>query len=223
MTKEEYFGDWAKVIDTSELYKIMTWLKVVNKNTLCPDIKNIFKAFKLCPLTECVAVILSQDPYPQKGVATGITFGNNKEPLSPSLEVIKEGVIDYSIPHNHIDFDNTLESWSSQGILMINSALTCSEGQVGSHASIWKPFMEKLIQNLSIYNTGLVWLLFGSQAQSFRKSIILSSKVLSCYHPAYYARKGASMPEDIFKNFKKAIFDSSGKLINFYTEYSVED
>ena len=43
--------------------------------------------------------MLAQDPYPQKGVATGILFGNNKEisneHLSPSFKVIKEAAINF--------------------------------------------------------------------------------------------------------------------------------
>lgn len=223
MTIEEYFGDWAKVIDKTETLIIMRWLNTLNKELLCPEPKNIFKAFKLCPLDKCNSVILSQDPYSQKGIATGITFGNTKEPISPSLEVIKEGVINYNIPHNHIDFDITLESWSTQGILMLNSALTCLVGKVGVHYSIWHNFMQKLIYNLSTYNSGLVWLLFGNQAKSFKKYIKYSSNIIECNHPAYYARKNQSMPSNIFIDFKKAIFENFGIYIKLYEEFGYEN
>lgn len=105
-------------------------------------------------------VFLGQDPYPQKGVATGILFGNSEDTpedrLSPSLQIVKEAAINYEIPHNRIEFDNTLESWAKQGILMINTALTC---EVGSHFELWKPFVSKLIHNLSYKNNGIVYLL----------------------------------------------------------------
>lgn len=55
-------------------------------------------------------------------------FGNRKEVsednLSPSLNVVKEAAINFEVPHYCITFDQTLESWAKQGILMINSALT---------------------------------------------------------------------------------------------------
>ena len=152
MTIDEYFGDWMKVLDRTETMKIMGWLKTVNPNTLCPAIPNIFKAFKLCPYKECKVVFIGQDPYPQKGVATGILFGNSKETpndkLSPSLEVVKEAAINFEIPHNLITFDNSLESWAKQGILMINSSLTCEVNRIGSHTNIWRPFVSKLVKNL---------------------------------------------------------------------------
>ena len=61
MTAEEFFGDWIKVIDKTELAKIMTWLKSVNPNILCPSLKNIFKAFRICPFKECRVIMLGQD------------------------------------------------------------------------------------------------------------------------------------------------------------------
>lgn len=61
MTAEEYFGDWVRVIDGYELNRIMRWLTTLNKEILCPEPKNIFKAFKVCSLKNCKAVMLGQD------------------------------------------------------------------------------------------------------------------------------------------------------------------
>lgn len=137
MTAGEYFGDWMEVIDGPELRRVVTWMSKLDKSILCPSSQNVFKAFQACSLKDCKAVFLGQDPYPQQGVATGILFGNSKdtpeEKLSPSLQIVKEAAINYEIPHNLIEFDNTLESWAKQGILMINTAFTCEVGRVGSH------------------------------------------------------------------------------------------
>lgn len=120
MTAEEYFGDWMKVIDKDELMKVMRWIQTLDDSNICPSKKNIFRAFQLCPLKDCRVIMLGQDPYPQKGVATGVLFGNSKETpeelLSPSLQIIKECAINYEIPHGPIEFDNTLETWAKQGI-----------------------------------------------------------------------------------------------------------
>lgn len=80
----------------------------------------------------------------------------NSATLCPLLQIVKEAAINYEIPHNRIEFDNTLESWAKQGILMINTALTCEVGRVGSHFELWKPFVSKLIHNLSYKNNGIV-------------------------------------------------------------------
>lgn len=222
MTAEEYFGDWIKVIDKEELFKIMNWLKTVNPDNLCPHLQNIFKAFRMCPYDECKVIFLGQDPYPQAGVATGILFGNSistpEECLSPSLKVIKEATIDYTIPHNVIEFDNTLESWAKQGILMINTALTCNVNQVGSHYMIWRPFMSKFLYNMSSINSGIIYVLFGNQAASFKNDIIGPQHIIMEYHPAYYARRGTKLPSSLFININKILKGIYNKEIEFYKE-----
>lgn len=223
MNAHEYFGDWMKVINAKELVRVMKWLSSIDKNTLCPSSKNIFKAFKLCSLSECKVIFLGQDPYPQKGVATGILFGNSAETdedkLSPSLKVVKDAAINYELPHNSIIFDNTLESWAKQGILMINTALTCKEDCVGSHFEIWKPFISSLIHNLSQYSYGYIFVLFGNQAKYFKKDIVGDHYILESYHPAYYARKGWNMPSDLFTKINEYMYKLYGERIKFYEEY----
>jgi uracil-DNA glycosylase len=221
MTIEEYFGDWMKVIDKQEAIKIMKWLKTVNPSSICPSIREVFKAFELCPYTNCKAVFIGQDPYPQKCVATGILFGNRIEvsdsKLSPSLEVIKEAVIDYEIPHGPIYFDNTLETWAKQGILMINSALTCELNKVGSHVMIWRPFISKLLQNYSVINPGTIYVLFGKTAQTF-KPYISNGYIIEVEHPAYFARTGKEMPVEVFQEVNKQLKFKYNTTIEWYKE-----
>lgn len=220
MTAEEYFGNWIKVIDKAELYRIMKWLKSIDFSTICPEPKNIFKVFKLCPYKELKVVILGQDVYPQPGIATGIPFGNKADTtLSPSLEVIKEACINYEIPHNIIEFDPTLESWVKQGVLMLNAALSCKVYEIGSHISIWRPFISKLITNISQLNNGLVWVLFGSVAQSFEPYIVGFQKIIKVQHPAYFARRNEIMPYSTFININKYLKEQYNEKIEFYKEY----
>lgn len=61
MTIDEYFGDWMKVLDRNETMKIMGWLRNINQSTLCSSIKDVFKAFKLCPYNSCRVVFIGQD------------------------------------------------------------------------------------------------------------------------------------------------------------------
>ena len=149
-------------------------------------------------------------PYPQKDIATGILFGNNitkESDLSPSLKVIKNCCINYSIPHNNIIFDNSLESWAKQGILMLNSALTCEINKVGSHTMLWRNFIIYLIKMLSNRNFGIIYVLFGKQAQTFEPFINKDTNVIiKVNHPAYYARINKDMP-DIFKQIDKLLIN----------------
>lgn len=222
MTIDEYFGDWMKILDRNETMKIMGWLRTVNKETLCPNIKDVFKAFKLCPYNKCRVIFVGQDPYPQRGVAQGVLFGNSSDTpenkLSPSLQIVKESVINFEIPHKLITFDPTLESWAKQGILMINSALTTEIGKIGVHMMKWRPFMIAFLKQMSMINPGIIYVLFGSQAQILEPYINKNNYVLKIEHPAYFARANKKMPYHIWKDINRILYDLYGERIEWFKE-----
>ena len=225
MTLEEYFGGWMRVIDKRELESVLSKLgPEYKRKPICPAQNSVFKAFEVCPYDKLKVVMLGQDPFPQKGVATGILFGNKEgtrdEDLSPSLQIVKEAAINFEIPHNCIIFDPTLESWAKQGILMINSALTVEMNKVGSHAMLWRPFIASLLKNLSENETGIIYVLFGKQAQTFKPYINKQlNTVLEENHPAYFARTGEAMPHTVFEQISKLTKGIYGIPITWYQEY----
>lgn len=225
MTLDEYFGDWMKVIDRTELNNVMAKVgQEYIRKPICPAQPDVFKAFRLCSLKNLKIVMLFQDPYPQKGVATGLALANNSKTLdselSPSLKVIKEAVINFEIPHYCITFDQTLESWAKQGILMINSALTVEMNRIGSHVMLWRPFIAKLLKNLSEYNTAIVYVLFGRQAQTFKPYINNRfNHIIKIEHPAYFARSGTKMPHQLFVDISNKVKEIYGVPIKWYEEY----
>ena len=223
MTIQEYFGDWSKVVDLQEADRIIKKLSASNR-TICPQLKDIFKAFTLCPLNNIRAVLIGQDPYPQRGVATGIAFANSSDTpdiqLSPSLEVLKESVINYTIPHRTTIFDPSLEKWETQGVLLLNSALSCELGRVGSHTLLWRPFIKSLLTNLSKYHTGIVYVLMGTVAQSFEPYINKQfNHVVHIRHPSWYARQKQKMPSDIWQEINSILIGQNGYGIEWFKEY----
>lgn len=224
MTLEEYFGRWMRVIDKKSLEEALNKLgPEYQRKPICPVQNKVFRAFELCPYDELKVVMLGQDPYPQKGVATGILFGNDEEVaeenLSPSLKIVKEACINYEVPHNSIIFDQTLESWAKQGILMINSALTVEMNKVGSHVMLWRPFISKLLKNLSDNNTAGVYVLFGRQAQTFKPYIGKFNHIIEVEHPAYFARTNTKMPSELFRNINNLVKGINKMPIEWYQEY----
>ena len=62
MTLDEYFGDWMKVIDRTELNNVMAKVgQEYRRKPLCPARSNVFRAFELCPLNDLKVVMLGQD------------------------------------------------------------------------------------------------------------------------------------------------------------------
>ena len=221
MTYEEYFGEWTKVIDKTELYKVLKEVNVLYKTHKCePTYDNIFRAFNITPYSELCIVSLSQDPYPQSGVSTGVCFGNKKDvvTLSPSLEIIKEAVIDFEIPHNFITFDPTLEEWGKQGILLLNSALTVETNKPNSHSALWRPFIASLLKNLSAINPGLIYILWGTEAKTFKCFINDNNFIYKMPHPAYYASTNTKIPHSFFNEIGEMVSKHFGKEIQWFKE-----
>lgn len=140
-------------------------------------------------------------PYPQKGIATGILFANKEntpeDKLSPSLRVIKNSFLRLlQNPEKDINFDPSLVYIAEQGVLMINSALTVEMSKPGSHSMIWRPFVSTLLRNLSNMNHNIIFVLFGSQARTFRPYINKENLCVELVHPAYYARAEGKEQEE---------------------------
>ncbi len=226
MTIQEYFGDWSDVIDLKEADRIMKRLSASN-HVICPQPKDIFKSFHLCSLHSLRCVIIGMDPFPDlykgKPRATGLAFANASNTpdncLSPSLEVLRESVIDYTVPHRIVNFDPSLEKWEEQGVLLLNSALSCEVGKIGSHTLLWRPFITSFLTNLSKCSTGIVYVLMGSQAQSLEPYINKHfNYVIRCRHPSYYARTKTKMPKDIWQSINELLISQNGYGIEWYQE-----
>jgi len=133
--------------------------------TIYPKPNDIFNAFKLTPFDKVKVVIIGQDPYHGPNQAHGLCFSVQQGVATPpSLQNI------YKELHNDIEFvipnHGCLEKWAEQGVLLLNATLTVQAGQAHSHANIgWEQFTDKVIEKLNDEKTGLVFLLWGSQAQ----------------------------------------------------------
>ena len=102
---------------------------------------------------------------------------------------------------------------------MINSALTCEVGKVNSHVNLWRPFISKLLKNLSEHETGIIYVLFGSQAKTFKPYINKNyNDIIEVEHPAYFARTGQIMPYSVFTDINKLLKGKYGTTIEWYRE-----
>ena len=223
MTMLTYFKGWYKCLDLQELYNVTNKVNSLYKTKCCePEYKNIFKVFNITDYDNTKLIFLAQDPYPQKNIANGIAFGNkvSQKILSPSLNILKEAVINFEIPHKCVTFDQTLEEWSKQGVLLLNTSLSVEVNKPGSHSIIWRPFIAKFLQKLSEWNPGLIYVLWGNQAKSFKMYINhQNNTIIEMNHPAWYAREHKSIPPSFFVNLNKLVKKQFGEEINWYNEF----
>ena len=154
-------------------------------HTVYPPGKLIFNAFNQCPFDKVKVVLLGQDPYHEPGQAHGLCFSVNEGvQFPPSLgNIFKEIHDDIGTP---IPASGNLTRWAQQGVLLLNATLTVREHQAGSHQRQgWEEFTDAVIRILSEKREHLVFILWGSYAQS-KSQLIDGSRhcILRSAHPS---------------------------------------
>ncbi len=153
--------------------------------SIYPPQADMFNALKYTPFEDVKVVIIGQDPYHGPGQAHGLCFSVQpgvKPP--PSLQnIYKELNADLNIP---IPDHGYLEKWAKQGVFLLNTVLTVEARNPQSHSQIgWQQFTDRVIESLNQHNTPIVFLLWGSYAQS-KERLIDSDKhfILKAPHPS---------------------------------------
>lgn len=156
-----------------------------NGKEIYPPGPLIFNALDSTPLDQVKVVIIGQDPYHGPGQAHGLCFSVQPGvPAPPSLQnIYKELQRDLNVP---IPSHGYLQHWAEQGVLLLNTSLTVEQARAGSHAGAgWQPFTDKVIEVVSQKRPHLVFLLWGSHAQS-KERLIDPTKhlILKSAHPS---------------------------------------
>ena len=183
-------NDWVEHIQgeyKKPYYKSLyeTVLKEYKTQEIYPPSKEIFKAYELCPYEKLKVVILGQDPYHGTGQAQGLSFSVKKGmPLPPSLQnIYRELSDDLSCP---IPKNGDLRPCAEQGVLLLNTVLTVRAHQAFSHRGIgWEEFTDATIAAIEEKEDPVVYILWGSPAQSKRKMIHQKKRlILTAPHPS---------------------------------------
>jgi uracil-DNA glycosylase len=152
-----------------------------------------FKALELTPLSQVHVVILGQDPYHGAGQAQGLAFSVAPGiKIPPSLrnifkEIQRESGNLSAIQALNGDKSGTLEFWSQQGVLLLNTCLTVEDGQPASHAKLgWEVLTDALISLVAKRNKNVVFMLWGAHAQAKQALIGVDSQhlILCANHPS---------------------------------------
>ena len=176
----------------SERVKIETLLSLNNflnaelafGKKIYPPQNNWFRALNELALNDVRVVILGQDPYHGPEQAQGLSFSvaANKK-LPPSLRnIFKEIQSDLGITVEGGD----LSPWLEQGVMLLNAVLTVESGKAGSHAKKgWEPITDSVISIINEQLDSVVFLLWGSYAQS--KRVLIDEQkhlILLAAHPS---------------------------------------
>ncbi len=169
--------------------ELNSFLKSV-ESTIYPRENDIFRVFNLCHMDDVKVIILGQDPYHQPNQANGLAFSVNKDTSHPrSLRnIFKEVSRDCNCPYPQI---GDLTSWAKQGVFLLNTILTVSEGSPSSHKNKgWEKFTDRVIQLLDNKKTNLVFMLWGKYAQT-KTHLVTKDKhlILTASHPSPFSAR----------------------------------
>jgi uracil-DNA glycosylase len=171
-------SDFDKILDT--LYKLREEGK-----RFTPPLKQVFRAFEECPHDKLKVIMIGQDPYPHFGVADGLAFScSNTGKPQPSLKNMFEAIERNVYEEFPTYQDPNLTRWANQGVLLLNSALTCQVDKVGSHYAIWQDFIAYTMDILNYTDSGLIFVLMGKQAQELESMIGDHHHIIKVSHPA---------------------------------------
>ena len=149
-----------------------------------PSEEKIFNALNHVPFDKVKVVIIGQDPYHEPGQAQGLSFSVPENvDIPPSLvNIMKEIEDDLGIKCQK---SGDLTRWADQGVLLLNTVLTVRRGQANSHKDKgWENITRKIIQLLGQREKPIVFMLWGSHAQSFAPEIAPWHLVLKAPHPS---------------------------------------
>ena len=162
-------------------------LELKNKKIIFyPQGDKIFNAFNLTPLNNVKVVILGQDPYHGPNQAHGLCFSvpQSVKPPPSLVNIFKELESDTGKKRNY--HDGNLEPWARQGVFLLNTTLTVEKSKPLSHRDYgWSEFTDRVISLISNKLENIVFILWGSFAQS-KKQLIDSNKhlILTAPHPS---------------------------------------
>ncbi len=183
---------WHDVLaeEKEKPYFVETLKAVANERaagvTVYPPQKDVFNAFRLTELGDIKVVILGQDPYHGPNQAHGLAFSVLPGVAIPPslLNMYKE--LEQDVPGFVRPTHGFLESWATQGVMLLNTVLTVEASKAHSHARFgWETFTDNVISAINQHREGVIFLLWGSHAQK-KGSIIDTQRhhVLKAPHPS---------------------------------------
>lgn len=231
MEKYNIHEDYYDFFTVEKVTAINSFIKCmeIRKIEYIPKNEYIFKALR-SSISSRKVCILSNEPYSQGEIATGLAFEvkdtswvNHEINISlknilkllyktynGKMEDIEK--IRKEISHNEFNIlppNELFKSWEKQGVLLLNSSLTAIEEKTGEHNKFWHPFTRDLIEYISTKNKNMVYLLWGKDAEQFEKNI-LNGEIIKSNHPA---KGGHSEGEKDF--LKGDFFEKTKDIINW--------
>ena len=231
MEKYNIHEDYYDFFTVEKVTAINSFIKCmeIRKIEYIPKNEYVFKALR-SSISSRKVCILSNEPYSQGEIATGLAFEvKNTSWVNHEINISLKNILKLlyktyngkmeniekirkEIGHNEFAIlppNELFKSWEKQGVLLLNSSLTTIEEKTGEHNKFWHPFTRDLMEYISAKNKNIVYFLLGKDAEQFEKNI-LNGEVIKSNHPA---KGGHSEGEKDF--LKGDFFEKTKDTINW--------
>lgn len=231
MEKYNIHEDYYDFFTVEKVTAINSFIKCmeIRKIEYIPKNEYVFKALR-SSISSRKVCILSNEPYSQGEIATGLAFEvKNTSWVNHEINISLKNILKLlyktytgkmediekirkEICHNEFNIlppNELFKSWEKQGVLLLNSSLTAIEEKTGEHNKFWHPFTRDLMEYISAKNENIVYFLLGKDAEQFEKNI-LNGEIIKSNHPA---KGGHSEGEKDF--LKGDFFEKTKDIINW--------
>lgn len=158
--------------------------------TVYPKQTDLFRVLKT-PISDVRVVVLGQDPYINKGEATGLSFSRpTGTGISPSLgnifNELQRTMPGFSVPRDRSGKPNAnLDPWVKQGVFLLNTVLSVKSGSSNSHKDFgWQRLTSEIIKLISQHSKYCVFMLWGKPAQTKAGLVAKRHLILTSNHPS---------------------------------------
>ena len=152
--------------------------QLISEQQITPPPALVMRVFQE-PFESVKVLLIGQDPYPTKDVACGLAFAVSDASKKP--QSLKNLMKELATDLPQVSNSGQLDRWSSQGVMLLNSALTTTIGAPGAHAKIWIGFTKAVIGQLD--SSSLVCLSLGDHAKKL-SALIVKGEVIQATHPS---------------------------------------
>ena len=221
---EPLLRDWSNYLkplfEGEEMYNLYQEFKQC-KEIITPTSNDIFNAFKYCPQKDLKLIIIGQDPYPSRYFNTktlqadGLAFSCSNSPndkIQPSLTSFWDGLSHEF--QQELPYEKDLKFIAEQGVLLLNRALNCKLGKIGSFMGKWDFFYQFLFEEIiNKYYKGVPIIFVGKDAEYLKRYVFeLNNPVFTLTHPSFAARNNTLWEtNNVFTKCNRLIEEQFGK------------
>lgn len=232
--KDQFHESWhvkiKPAIESEWMFDIYAKLKQdAQKEIIVPNSDSVFTVFKETKFEDVKSIWYLMDPYPRRykdktPQATGVAMDCRNSPdgkIQPSLDIFYGGIS--ADLDKRVTYSPSLSYLGEQGVMLLNTDLTCKLNKTTSHEKLWEPFQKYFLEEVMGRKTGVIYVLAGKSSVRMEKYIFPPGNyIFKLEHPVAASHKGTIWDhQGIFTKTNQILQENNDEYI-FWNKYDWE-